>query len=228
MADKPFNTINYQTMALAAALSGLEQVRLLAKQGHCDSNIKRQLYDSILIVDADHPDSIYPNKEMLRGGCKQWTKIVEQGFDNESQQLLSYLVAANRLAKQLLSNHTLQTELAQRITEQSQREKNKLSPAEVDNDLAGESNILDIDSGPNETELAAIYEQTLSKLPYRINIHGLQTHLAQEPVRVQVRALLLAIVRALVLWRQLGGNALQLFLHRNAYAKVCKQALTTH
>ena len=67
-----------------------------------------------------------------------------------------------------------------------------------------------LQTGLLHQKVARIYENTLSTLPYRIHINGTQRHLERESIRTQVRALLLTAIRALVLWRQLGGNALQL------------------
>lgn len=62
--------------------------------------------------------------------------------------------------------------------------------------------------------LAECYRQTVSTLQPRIIVKGEQSILA-DPVNQQlIRALLLAAVRAAVLWRQCGGGRLTLILKR--------------
>lgn len=237
MTDTQFHTIVYQAKALSAALTALIQVQQLASQGRCDGELKQLLYASLLQTDATHPDEIYPDNSVFNAGAFQLTALVEQGFDLPRRQLLGYLVAANKLAKELMANAPLQAKLKSEITilkhsdyangddNDCDSEKSldgAAATAEHATELIGE-NPLALDQ-----KVARIYENTLSTLPYRIHINGTQRHLERESIRTQVRALLLTAIRALVLWRQLGGNALQLLLKRNAYAQICKQAVTAY
>lgn len=237
MTDTQFHTIVYQAKALSAALTALIQVQQLASQGRCDGELKQLLYASLLQTDATHPDEIYPDNSVFNAGAFQLTALVEQGFDLPRRQLLGYLVAANKLAKELMANAPLQAKLKSEITilkhsdyangddNDCDSEKSldgAAATAEQATELIGE-NPLALDQ-----KVARIYENTLSTLPYRIHINGTQRHLERESIRTQVRALLLTAIRALVLWRQLGGNALQLLLKRNAYAQICKQAVTAY
>jgi high frequency lysogenization protein len=64
------------------------------------------------------------------------------------------------------------------------------------------------------SNIAAIYQDTLSTLPYRIKVTGSAQHLNNPHVADLVRALLLCGVRAAFLWRQLGGSRLKLMLSR--------------
>jgi high frequency lysogenization protein len=62
--------------------------------------------------------------------------------------------------------------------------------------------------------LGACYQQTLSTLRPRIIVHGEPATLGDPDNRQRIRALLLAAIRAAVLWRQCGGGRLTLLLHR--------------
>ena len=64
--------------------------------------------------------------------------------------------------------------------------------------------------------ISAIYQDTLSTLPYRIKVTGSAQHLNNPQVADVVRTLLLCGVRAAFLWRQLGGTRLKLMLSRGA------------
>ncbi len=80
---------------------------------------------------------------------------------------------------------------------------------------------LDDDSTPtlNDTviaDLARLYELTPGSIHPRIKIYGRQNHL-QNPVNVnRIRALLLAGLRAAVLWHQLGGRRWQFLFARTS------------
>lgn len=242
MSSENFHTIGFQTRALTAALSALSEVQTLATTGSCDRSTKHLLYASVLKTDSTHPDDIYPDPVVFDCGARQLIDLVDQGFDNPRRQLMGYLVAANKLARVLMSNPALGAKLKSEITVFKHDQPNLANAldghtrTDTDADPATEYSDLDqriaaaLEQGSSQPieldkALSGIYENTLSMLPYRIHIHGSRRQLEAEEVRVQVRAMLLCAVRALVLWRQLGGNALQLLFKRNTYAAVCKRAL---
>ena len=68
------------------------------------------------------------------------------------------------------------------------------------------------------SNVSAIYQDTLSTLPYRIKIKGSSQHLGNPLIADLVRALLLAGVRSAFLWRQLGGSRIKLILARGPVA----------
>jgi len=63
-------------------------------------------------------------------------------------------------------------------------------------------------------ELAELYQATLGKIEPRIKVSGSRQQL-QIPANInRIRALLLAAVRAAVLWRQVGGRRWQFLISR--------------
>jgi high frequency lysogenization protein len=64
--------------------------------------------------------------------------------------------------------------------------------------------------------LAGCYQQTISTLQPRIMVHGEASLLADPDNQQRIRTLLLAAIRAAVLWRQCGGGRLTLLLRRKA------------
>lgn len=66
--------------------------------------------------------------------------------------------------------------------------------------------------------LAETYAGTVSQLRPRVLVQGNPQYLSQEPVVAEIRAVLLAAVRAAVLWRQVGGTYRDLLLRRRALA----------
>jgi high frequency lysogenization protein len=62
--------------------------------------------------------------------------------------------------------------------------------------------------------VAAIYQDTLSTLSFRIKINGSAQHLQNSKNADVIRALVLAGVRSAHLWRQLGGRRWKLALQR--------------
>ena len=67
--------------------------------------------------------------------------------------------------------------------------------------------------------LGTLYTETLSTFRFRIQVNGDYNYLQQQRIANQIRALLLASVRSAILWRQVGGNRLQLLFYRKNIAE---------
>ena len=65
----------------------------------------------------------------------------------------------------------------------------------------------------------ALYQDTLSTLRQRIQVHGDMRNLQQPSNASKIRALLLAGIRSARLWRQLGGHRWQLVISRRKLLK---------
>ena len=85
--------------------------------------------------------------------------------------------------------------------------------------LREDPELIDVASERGIAALSEIYVSTLSQLSPKIMVRGDQRFLETEQTPVQVRALLLAGVRAAYLFHELGGRRIQLFIHRKALGK---------
>ena len=65
----------------------------------------------------------------------------------------------------------------------------------------------------------ALYQDTLSTLRQRIQVHGDMRNLQQPNNASKIRALLLAGIRSARLWRQVGGHRWQLVVSRRKLLK---------
>jgi high frequency lysogenization protein len=73
--------------------------------------------------------------------------------------------------------------------------------------------------------LGALYAETLSTLRPRVMVPGSVLHLEQPRTVARIRTLLLASVRAAVLWRQVGGTRWGLLLRRG---RICEASRRLH
>jgi high frequency lysogenization protein len=73
--------------------------------------------------------------------------------------------------------------------------------------------------------LADTYKQTLSTLSFRIKVAGNPQILQNNYNANKVRALLLAGIRAAILWRQVGGRRWHLLFNRKRYIKDAQSLL---
>jgi high frequency lysogenization protein len=75
------------------------------------------------------------------------------------------------------------------------------------------------------SNLAGIYSDQISNLGPRIQVSGAPLYLQQPQVQHKIRALLLAGIRACVLWRQLGGRRRQILFFRKKVIAAAEAAL---
>jgi high frequency lysogenization protein len=75
-------------------------------------------------------------------------------------------------------------------------------------------------------KLAQIYSQTISQMQPRVIVAGQPFHLKDQAITEKIRAILLAGIRAAVLWKQVGGGQLQILFKRKAYIDEAKHLLT--
>jgi high frequency lysogenization protein len=69
------------------------------------------------------------------------------------------------------------------------------------------------------SNLGTLYTETLSTFRFRIQVNGDYNYLQQQRIANQIRSLLLAAIRSAMLWRQVGGNRLQLLFYRKHIAQ---------
>ncbi len=73
--------------------------------------------------------------------------------------------------------------------------------------------------------LGGLYADTISHLKPRVMVQGNPHYLGQAGVVAEIRALLLAAVRAAVLWRQLGGSYWDFLFSRKAMIEAVDRQL---
>ncbi len=69
------------------------------------------------------------------------------------------------------------------------------------------------------SQLARLYQQTISTLSFRIQISGKPQYLKNTAISNTIRAILLAGIRSAVLWQQLGGRRWHFLLFRSRISK---------
>jgi len=74
---------------------------------------------------------------------------------------------------------------------------------------------------------ASIYSDIISPLGHKIQVTGEPSILKQNVNQYKIRSLLLAGIRAAVLWRQVGGKRRNILFHRKKIVETAKQLLNT-
>lgn len=193
-----------QVMALAAMCQITKAVQKVAQTGSITDYEMQQLLSGILVTNPDAPSDVFRDMDLRQG----YQLVVEQldPGQNKSIELVKYVGGLIQLERALNANPKELNELATRISS-------------IENRLAH----LSISDDAIIASLADIYADVISPLGQRIQVFGKPALLQQQSVQHRIRALLLAGIRAAVLWRQVGGKRRHFFFGKGKIVKIAKQ-----
>lgn len=202
------NTITNQTIALAGIAQACRLVHSLATNGNADTDALESSIGSVLKIDSDTVLDVYGGLPRISFGLEQLElQLGGKVFNNPEQ---------TRYAAQLVY---LQRQLAKR-TDMLQTIQVGISKAQAQAEHYG---ILH----PNvQANLADVYQNTISTIQPRIMVIGDQQYLGTQSTVNKIRALLLAGIRAALLWRQCGGSRWKLLIMRKKYQNEAHRLLT--
>ncbi len=200
--------INDRTLAFAAVLQALKLVQDSARGRPCDLSAMQASVGSILALDADSVMEIFGGVGPLRTGLDLLKTQLVTEQRRPDAELSRYLVTLLHLERKLSKRADLLDRLRTGI-ERAQRQAEHFDIVH-DNVIAS---------------LADLYTGTVSTLSPRIMVSGQPERLSDSLVANRVRALLLAAMRAAVLWRQCGGSRLGLLFERKKMVRTASNLL---
>ena len=176
------------SLALAALVGAAQGVHAISAGLH-DSTAERVILTAAITTQhAASLKEIFPEAANYRGSIKAAIRAL--GGESANPEVLRYVLQLLDLARRL-----------------------KRNPAVLQRLQAG---LEQLGVPPSDTELASLYQDTISTLGKRIQVTGDPARLQQTAVGNSIRSLLLAGVRFGWLWQQLGGSHWQLVLRRRA------------
>ncbi|MDH5514137.1 MAG: high frequency lysogenization protein HflD [Gammaproteobacteria bacterium] len=192
-------TLHGQTLALAGMYQAARLVQQTARGQTRDPQATAASLGSIFMTSPAHVDDVYRDVNGIRSGLSVLSQ--QLGTDNSARdlELTGYVITLLHLERKLSGARHL-----------------------LDNIASGLDAIRgDSEYGPEMTAdvvsaLAGIYTSTVSTLTPRIMVQGEPGILQATESRDMIRALLLAGMRAAVLWRQCGGSRIRLLFKRKA------------
>lgn len=199
------NATENQVIALAALFQHVQAVDQLARTGHCPTQLIETAVRSILCTQPDNVLEVYGSLENLHEGRNVLGQIINTQAKAPNQLPIRYALAAIQLESRLHKDADMLSKLARGID---------LISHKVQHFGADHANVTEA--------VAQLYLDTLSTYKNRIQISGMPNHLQNPAVAARIRSLLLAAIRAAMLWRQVGGRRWHLIFKRKALG----QALT--
>jgi high frequency lysogenization protein len=200
-----------QVIAIAAVIQAATLVEQLARTGDVPREYTDPLLKSLFIQNPKNFDDVYGNAaNTLELGLNTFRTLASGTQSGISPDVTRYTVAMLQLESKVKRNRDMMNTLGDGI-QQASRQAEHFTAAH-ENTIAA---------------IAELYKQTLSKLSFRIHVTGNPTYLQNPQTANKVRALLLAGIRAAILWRQVGGSRWHLLLVRKQYLQAIEQILPT-
>ena len=203
------NKLENQTLALAGMFQAATLVDELALHGNCDPDEFNCSVDSLFTIGAETTRDALGDIACLTRGFG--SLVAYLGGENLSpgRNIAYYLLSMLKLATQVMRDEKLSEELLKGLHGiENNRVNFEMSRASVINKIDG------------------LYQDCISDLSPRIIVRGEQNYLRNADNAAKIRALLLAGIRAAVLWQQLGGNRWSLFWSRKKYVTTAKKFLS--
>ena len=202
------DSLDDDVVALAGIYQAVDLVKQTARKGTSERATFRASIGSIFRLDADSAQAVYGGIAGVKHGLVTLVKQLGGRGLKPDPELTSYAANLMFLERKLTSLPWMLETLRAEI--------------ETAKGLAGEDELEDAAVIAN---LAHAYSQTISRLSPRILVQGEPALLKDAEVANRIRALLLAGVRAAVLWRQVGGSRLRLLFGRKRILDGAKMAL---
>lgn len=179
-----------RVIALAAILQAATLVQQIAETGQVDQAEFETLLKSLTATDAASTEAVYGDLTQLKMGFTQLNKQLSKSKDKKGVILLRYVISLLHLERKLAKQPAMLDLISREIDQ---------IPQQIEYFGA-------INSPQVIARFADIYHRTISELSPRIQVHGEPTFLQQPDNVNRIRALLLAGIRAAILWQQKGGR----------------------
>ncbi len=203
--------LEQQAIALAGLFQACELVNDIAKTGQCDQTALETAISSLFVTSPETTLEVFGSTSRIGIGLRALQKIMQNRSDNAGMNSVRYALAIMHLEAKLRKNPPMLDTIGQRLS----RAEEQVSHFGILHE-----NIFD--------SLASLYSDTISTFSLRIQVNGDPNYLQMPANAAKIRSLLLAAIRAAILWRQVGGHRWQLIFKRKALAETAGRLLAAH
>lgn len=195
-----------RVLALGALLVALSQVRRIAETGQSDTATLQVALDSVFRLDAADTAAAVGGVDAVRPGLRLLRDYL--AGTNKDEALGKLAMAVMQLERRFVADAAM-----------TERVRTGLRALQGPVERLGSPHH-DVVAG-----LASLYADTISHLRPRVMVQGNPHYLGQAGVVAEIRSLLLAALRAAVLWRQMGGSLWDFLFRRRDMAAAIDQLM---
>lgn len=182
-----------RVIALAALVQIVALVQQVADTGQCNNAELETALNSLLAIDAANTEAVYGDLSQLKSGIQLLNQLLSKSKNAQDVALLRYVISLLHLERKLAKRPAMM-DLISREIEQIPQQIEYFGSITNSHVIA---------------RFANMYHRTISELSPRIHVHGDPNFLQQPDNINRIRALLLAGIRATILWQQKGGRRWQ-------------------
>jgi len=194
------------------ALAGIFQAaRLVQQTGRAekrDAAATTASINSVFNTDPETVADVYGNPGALRIGLETLKSQLDNSSGKRDMELAGYVITLMHLERKLGRQSNLMDRIAAGIDK-----------------VKAQAEYFDREHATVIAGLADVYKETVSTLQPRIMVKGDESVLSNTSSQNMIRALLLAGIRAVVLWSQCGGSRINLIFQRKALLACCNRML---
>jgi high frequency lysogenization protein len=195
--------IQEQLTALGAVFQAAVLVDRIAKTGQVNDAALNCMLGTLLVLDPKDTLDVFGGDDLnLREGYRALASALERDPQTLQREPLRYALSMLGLERQLAKRDDMLDTIGKRLPQ---------IKSQVEHFGVTHENVI--------AATGALYQDTLSTLRQRIQVHGDMRNLQQPNNASKIRALLLAGIRCARLWRQVGGHRWQLVISRRKLLK---------
>ncbi|AQA18888.1 lysogenization protein HflD [Halioglobus japonicus] len=204
--SKSLTGIEKQALALAGVAQVARMVDQVSKTGTYPIEFLESSIHSLFEFDASDIAGVYGGVAGVKLGLNNLSALLANRDANEHRDVVRYVFGMLYLERQFSSRQEMMSVVRSRLEHtQFKAEHFTGHVGEVCHSVSG------------------IYQDTLSKLKFRIKVTGSAQHLQDDANADIIRALLLAGIRSAYLWRQMGGHRWKLLFQRRKLLEASQQ-----
>ena len=200
------NRSEQQVLALAGMFQAAVVVDELAFSGKLDNQAFEASLNSLFTFDAHSAQEIFGGLDSLQRGFRALEDYLGGELRGSSRNIAHYVLSMMKLAPRLTADEALADQLLQRLRS-----------------IERHGNEFEMSQSAVVLKIGGLYQDSISRLNPRIMVAGEANFLQNAENAARVRTLLLAGIRAAVLWRQLGGSKWKLLLGRKKYVTLARE-----
>lgn len=200
------DSLQQQTLALAGVAQAARLVDQISKTGSYPVEFLEPTIHSLFEFDASDVAAIYGGVAGVRLGLNNLAAMLASRDAPEHRDVTRYVFNLLYLERKFAGSPEMMSVVRSRL--EHTRFKAQHFAGHV-NDVCH--------------SVSGIYQDTLSRLRFRIKVTGSAQHLQNEHNADIIRALLLAGIRSAFLWRQLGGRRWKLLFQRSRLLHTSQQ-----
>jgi len=204
------HTDNDRVLALAGVFQAAVLAGQIAHRGLADSAPLESSLGSIIETEPANVPAVFGGIAGVKTGLQVLLAQLDRAPGGRNLEVVRYAMTLLQLAGRLMRDSARLEDISKGID--AVKDRLQHFPIAHQNQLA---------------MLAEIYQRNISSLTPRVMVSGEPLHLQNPDNQNRIRAILLAGIRAAILWQQCGGNRWKLLVGRRRLVSTARDLLAT-